>query len=117
MVTEAGSYLRLTDSCITHFKAQGPSRTCNESKEEEEGGNLEKALERLDGVLHLLVLVQGTWISLTGCRVQGSASQGVGYRDQTSLVSLICVPYTSDPCTLHPGDGVLHLLVLLTQSR
>jgi len=29
-------YLRLTDSCITQLKAQGPSRTCNESKEEEE---------------------------------------------------------------------------------
>jgi len=24
------------DSCVTHLKAQGPSRTCNESKEEEE---------------------------------------------------------------------------------
>jgi len=33
---EAGSYLRLTDSCTTQFKAQGPSRTCNESKEEAE---------------------------------------------------------------------------------
>ena len=33
--TEAGSYLRLIDSCITQVKAQGPSRTCNESKEEE----------------------------------------------------------------------------------
>ena len=33
--SEAGSYLRLTDSCITQLKAQGPSRTCNESKEEE----------------------------------------------------------------------------------
>jgi len=31
------SYLRLIDSCITQFKARGPSRTCNESKEEEEG--------------------------------------------------------------------------------
>ena len=31
-----GSYLRLTDFCITQLKAQGPSRTCNESKEEEE---------------------------------------------------------------------------------
>ena len=30
-----GSYLRLIDSCMTQFKAQGPSRTCNESKEEE----------------------------------------------------------------------------------
>ena len=28
--------LRLNDSCITQLKAQGPSRTCNESKEEEE---------------------------------------------------------------------------------
>ena len=27
-------YLRLIDSCITQLKAQGPSRTCNESKEE-----------------------------------------------------------------------------------
>ena len=34
--TEAVSYLRLIDSCITQLKAQGPSRTCNESKEEEE---------------------------------------------------------------------------------
>jgi len=36
VVSEAGSYLRLIDSCITQLKAQGPSRTCNESKEEEE---------------------------------------------------------------------------------
>jgi len=36
--TEAGSYLRLVDSCITQLKAQGPSRTCNESKEEEDHG-------------------------------------------------------------------------------
>jgi len=34
--SEAGSYLRLVDSCITQLKAQGPSRTCNESKEEEQ---------------------------------------------------------------------------------
>ena len=34
--TEPGSYLRLIDSCITQLKAQGPSRACNESKEEEE---------------------------------------------------------------------------------
>jgi len=32
---EEGSYLRLKDSCITQLKAQGPSRTCNESTEEE----------------------------------------------------------------------------------
>jgi len=35
--SEAGSYLRLIGSCITQLKAQGPSRTCNESKKEEEG--------------------------------------------------------------------------------
>ena len=34
--SEAGLHLRLIDSCITQLKAQGPSRTCNESKEEEE---------------------------------------------------------------------------------
>jgi len=34
--SEAGSYLRRIDSCVTQLKAQGPSRTCNESKEEEE---------------------------------------------------------------------------------
>ena len=33
--SEAGSYLRLIDSCITQLKAQELSRTCNESKEEE----------------------------------------------------------------------------------
>ena len=33
---EAGSYLRLIDSCMTQLKAQGPSGICNESKEEEE---------------------------------------------------------------------------------
>ena len=36
VLTEAGSYFRLIDSCITQLKAQAPSRTCNESKEEEE---------------------------------------------------------------------------------
>jgi len=33
--SEAGSCLRLIDSCTTQLKAQGPS-TCNEIKEEEE---------------------------------------------------------------------------------
>jgi len=34
--TQAGSYLRLIDSCSTQLKAQGPFRTCNQSKEEQE---------------------------------------------------------------------------------
>jgi len=33
--SEAGSYLRLIDSCITQLIAQRLSRTCNESKQEE----------------------------------------------------------------------------------
>jgi len=33
--TKAGSYLRLIDSCTNQLKAQGSSRTCKESKEEE----------------------------------------------------------------------------------
>ena len=37
--TETGSYFRLIDSCITQLKAQGPSGTCNESKEEEEASS------------------------------------------------------------------------------
>ena len=36
------AYLRLIDSCITQLKAQGPSRTCNESKEEEEEEDLSR---------------------------------------------------------------------------
>ena len=34
--SEASSYLRLIDSCITQLKAQGPSRTYKEIKEDEE---------------------------------------------------------------------------------
>jgi hypothetical protein len=37
---EAGSCLRLVESCITQLKAQGPSRTCNESEAEGEGRRL-----------------------------------------------------------------------------
>ena len=55
--TEAGSYLRLIDSCITQLKAQGPSRTCNESKEEEDLAR--EAQENLPRVLeHSLEVVQ-----------------------------------------------------------
>ena len=37
-----GSYFGLIDSCITQHKAQGPSRTCNESIEEEEAINAQR---------------------------------------------------------------------------
>jgi len=47
-----GAYLRRIDSCITQLKARGPSRTCNESKEEEEAlgdGGTALLLEVLQG--------------------------------------------------------------------
>ena len=47
--SEAGSYLRLIDSCITQRKARGPSRTCNESKEEEEKPRGPSVSPRVDG--------------------------------------------------------------------
>jgi hypothetical protein len=34
--SEVGSYLRLIDFYATQRKAPGPSRTCNENKEEED---------------------------------------------------------------------------------
>ena len=34
--SEAGSYLRLIDSGITHLRAEGSSRTCNKRSREEE---------------------------------------------------------------------------------
>ena len=36
MVTEARAYVRPVDSCITQLKAEGPSRTIHESREEGE---------------------------------------------------------------------------------
>ena len=53
--SEAGLYVRLIDSCITQLKAQGPSRTCHESKEEEVVGRSQKVCKaarfpsRVDG--------------------------------------------------------------------
>jgi len=43
----AGAYLRLIYSCITQLKAQRPSRTCNESKEED-GLGFDDHDDRLD---------------------------------------------------------------------
>jgi len=38
--------MRLIDSCITQLTAQGPSRTCNESQEEEGKPNAQTAGRR-----------------------------------------------------------------------
>jgi len=45
----AWSRLRLIDSCITQLKAQGPARTCNESKEEKKGSGFPIPVKLPDG--------------------------------------------------------------------
>jgi len=52
--SEAGSCLRLIDSYITQLKAQGPSRTCDESKEEEEACHAGASSKSDSGVEALL---------------------------------------------------------------
>ena len=50
---EAGSHVRLIDSCTTQLKAQGPSRTCNEiKKEDEELAEKDREVQRLRAVDH-----------------------------------------------------------------
>ena len=44
--SEAGLYLRLIDCFITELEAQGASRTCNEDKEEEQIGGVERVAGR-----------------------------------------------------------------------
>ena len=60
------SYLRRIDSCITQLKAQGPSRTCDESKEEVK--KEVRSCFRDDG-LETGVLGLGIGNSGSGCRV------------------------------------------------
>ena len=64
---DEGSYLRRIDSCITQLKAQGPSRICNESKEEEEEGCIGRPRSGCG------VQVQGVGYTGpgSGCGVQG----------------------------------------------
>ena len=50
---EAGSYVRLIDSCTTQLKAQGPSRNCDESqKEEEQLAEKDREIQRLRAADH-----------------------------------------------------------------
>ena len=73
--SEAGSYLRLIDSRITQLKAQGPSRTCNESKEEEEAGAWVQGGRERFGLKGSGV--RGNWLRVqgVGLRVEGSGVQ------------------------------------------
>ena len=59
--------MRLIDSCITQLTAQGPSRTCNESKEEEEE-LMRHCLSSCAGirVWDLWFMVSGVWFLVSG---------------------------------------------------
>ena len=57
--SEAGSYLRRIDSCITQLQAQGPLKTCNESQEEETKCN-KRLTKRFSGSRY------GTWSCWSG---------------------------------------------------
>ena len=65
--TEASSCLRRIDYCITQLEAQIPSRTCNESKEEEEGATASSLRPRAGAFLlfFFFTLVTGPRRSLS----------------------------------------------------
>ena len=81
--SETGSYLRLIDSCITQLKAQGPSRTRNESKEEEV---LTCSVRTIwfESPENGIVCPTSRVVNCSGFRVQvsGFRAQGSGFRVQ-----------------------------------
>ena len=50
------------DSCITQVKARGPSRTCNESKEEDAGGVYDLAGLRRGDDFDIYIHIYNTYI-------------------------------------------------------
>ena len=92
-----GVFLRLIDSCITQLKTQGPSRTCNESKEKEGGvGFMSGGCGFEFRVSGSGFRDQGSWfmVSRPGfmvqgfvCRVEGSGCglQGTGCRADRAI--------------------------------
>ena len=59
---DEGSYLRIMDSCFTQLKAQEPSRTCTERKEEEEEVNGSCLGVCLESTLHQHVVHKLGWL-------------------------------------------------------
>jgi len=62
--SETGSFLRLTDYYITKLKAQGPSRTCNESTEEQLKLNPRKRTWKREGWVSSTYLASKFRVSL-----------------------------------------------------
>ena len=76
-LTETGSYLRLLDSCITQLKAQGPSGTCNESKEEEKKNGPRRACRRRGGLALISCKARNQMIFWTLRELKGSNRSSV----------------------------------------
>jgi len=66
----------LNDFCITQLKAQGPSRTCNESKEEEEALNVGGCRDAASPSPGSCQRGSGSFDTLSGLRVQVHVSVG-----------------------------------------
>ena len=97
---EEGSYCRLLDSCITQLKAQGPSRTCNESKEAEVFAGLsgDTTPRRMTGLY--LLIADVTMYSHSGHPTRGCISGVVSQRQTFESLSLQVLPPTSSLCSL-----------------
>jgi len=92
----------LIDSCITQLKAQGPSRTCNESKEEEKEG-----WEKPE-----VVVVVGTLVSSGTLRYVSVLISGSRFRVQ-SLV-LVSGPAATRPVSLTISHSLASLSISLS---
>ena len=88
--SEAGSCLRLIDSCIAQLKAQGPSRICNESKEEEERRTWAKGVLGVKSNTPILVTYRRALILLVGIRLC------INFHDLIVLVQ-ICAHLDPEP--------------------
>ena len=132
--SEAGSYSRLIDSCITQLEAQGASRTCNESQEEEgarfssrdtawfmdhsfgPGGSKEEEEEVASGLrvqgLGFEVQGSGSGVQGLGLGVQGLGSkiEGLGWHPSShSHPTVVFTKYIhTSHFTLHPSHYTPH---------
>ena len=96
--SESGSYLRLIDSCITQLKAQGPSRTCNENKEEEAADQRGGGQQLTNPPGHLW---RDKWTALSG-PISSRTTRGTRASLQSSSLSMgrVCPTLASVCLTL-----------------
>ena len=110
--SEAGPYLRLKDSSITQLTAQGPSRTCNESREKKKKPGV-RIPDPWCGVLGsnglecwVLVWGSGSWFGVQGSGlgfgVVGDQVGGVG-----NPVGRRCLGHPQHWCACKRGERLI----------